>query len=91
MENNEFKEKHGLDRWSLRKNTCRCHPETCNCNDWAIYLNESKFCTVFDRFKAEMIVNKLNTCEDLVQLTYDFAFGKTDENQIIEYVRQKVC
>ena len=31
----------------VRPNYCRCHPETCGCNDWALFDPDGKRVTTF--------------------------------------------
>ena len=53
-------------------NRCKCHPETCCCNDWAVYYNdgkdiyfdlrkENKHSTHFRKDVAELVARALNT------------------------------
>ena len=46
--------------YKLERNKCRCHPETCCCDDWVIIKNGEKFVTIFDKEKAEFITEALN-------------------------------
>ncbi|MCP4597815.1 hypothetical protein [Neptuniibacter sp.] len=40
--------------WHIRTNSCRCHPETCCCDDWALYSPDGeKASTFFDETEAE--------------------------------------
>ena len=48
------------DVYRLEKNGCNCNPETCNCNDWAIYTGKTKHSTYFDRKVAEEVCDALN-------------------------------
>lgn len=44
----------------VRSNFCRCHPETCCCNDWAVHgPDEVKHSTHFDRGDADEVVAAL--------------------------------
>jgi hypothetical protein len=49
-----------IDKYVVKPNQCSCHPETCNCNPWAIYCDDTKFVTIFNRQKAELIKDALN-------------------------------
>jgi len=51
------------NKYKVVVNTCKCHPETCNCNDWAILYGKDKFCTIFDKEKADLIAKALNLYE----------------------------
>lgn len=45
-------------------NYCNCHPETCCCNDWAIYNeNDEKYSTFFRKEVALEICELLNNKE----------------------------
>lgn len=46
--------------YKLEKNRCDCHPETCCCNPWAILKNGEKYVTIFEKLKAQTIVDALN-------------------------------
>lgn len=48
------------DIYEVRHNTCNCHPETCACNDWAIYKNDEKYTSFFYKEEAEALVDYLN-------------------------------
>jgi hypothetical protein len=45
---------------TVGSNYCNCHPETCCCNDWAVYSGNKKVNTFFDRAKAEEYVDVYN-------------------------------
>lgn len=50
--------------YQVRPNFCNCHPETCCCNNWAIYRQDgSKFSTFFDKADAEKVATALNVTE----------------------------
>jgi len=34
-------------RFTVKQNYCNCHPETCACNDWAVYDGDKKLTTFF--------------------------------------------
>ncbi|MGD9275891.1 MAG: hypothetical protein PVJ67_01840 [Candidatus Pacearchaeota archaeon] len=53
------------EKYTLGKNSCDCHPETCHCADYAIYEEGKKYIPVFDRPKGEHIVNALNLLDKL--------------------------
>ena len=44
----------------VRTNYCRCHPETCGCNDWAVYVGSEKHSTHFHKRVAELVARALN-------------------------------
>lgn len=46
--------------FSVRRNSCDCHPETCCCDKWAIYQDEKKITTIFSKETARNIVESLN-------------------------------
>ncbi|MCL5018161.1 MAG: hypothetical protein M1416_00125 [Candidatus Pacearchaeota archaeon] len=50
--------------YTLDKNYCKCHPETCNCFDYAVYENGVKYFTLNDKIKGEHIVKALNFFEN---------------------------
>jgi hypothetical protein len=47
-------------KYKLVENWCRCHPETCNCNDWLILKDDERFVTIFNKETAEIITEALN-------------------------------
>lgn len=48
--------------YQVKPNSCNCHPETCCCNDWAVYsTGGEKHSTHFKREVAELVVEALNT------------------------------
>jgi hypothetical protein len=44
----------------VRPNWCRCHPETCSCNDWAVFQGSEKHSTHFHKETAELVAKALN-------------------------------
>lgn len=52
-------------RYTVRPNWCNCHPETCCCNDWAVYKGNEKITTFYARAKADEYVKELNDNETL--------------------------
>lgn len=49
------------DNWTVAVNQCRCHPETCACDDWAVYDPEGeKVGTFFDSQDAEIYALELS-------------------------------
>ena len=44
----------------VRLNYCRCHPETCGCDDWAVYVGNEKHSTHFHKHVAELVAKALN-------------------------------
>ena len=49
-----------MDRYVVERNSCRCHPETCNCEGWVITKNGDFWCRIFNKDKAEIIACALN-------------------------------
>jgi hypothetical protein len=47
-------------RYTVKRNECNCHPETCNCMDWAIYEGETKQTTFFAESRARAIADAMN-------------------------------
>lgn len=46
--------------WHVRPNFCKCHPETCCCNDWAVYDPAgNKYVTCFTKVEADSLVTTL--------------------------------
>ncbi len=49
------------DAYHVRSNWCRCHPETCCCNDWAVHAPDGeKHSTYFHRETADEVAEALN-------------------------------
>jgi hypothetical protein len=47
--------------YNVKRNECDCHPQTCTCNDWAVYDDkDKKFATFFDKITAETAENAMN-------------------------------
>jgi hypothetical protein len=44
----------------VRMNHCNCHPETCCCNDYAVYVGDKKHSTHFRKEVAELVARALN-------------------------------
>ena len=40
----------------LTKKHCKCHPETCCCNDYEIYINDEFICSGFDKYKMNYLI-----------------------------------
>lgn len=57
-----------MREYSVRTNKCKCHPETCCCDDWAIYEMERKILTIYDKEVAEWVSSRLNFSEKSVML-----------------------
>ncbi len=52
--------------WTVKYNSCKCHPETCACNEWALYRpNGAKHSTFFSKQDAEEIALLANEVVDL--------------------------
>lgn len=48
-------------RYSVEVNHCKCHPETCCCNDWRVVNTDGdKISTHFYREDAERVAAMLN-------------------------------
>lgn len=47
-------------KYTIEKNSCKCHPETCCCNPWVVMKGGEKIITVFDLTIAALIVGALN-------------------------------
>jgi hypothetical protein len=47
-------------RYTVEPNSCSCHPETCCCNDWAVYDKGKKVITFFEKCAAERYCEYLN-------------------------------
>ena len=48
-------------KFTVSVNYCQCHPETCGCNDWAIFRPDgTKHSTYFHRETADEVANALN-------------------------------
>lgn len=49
------------NEYHVRLNQCNCHPETCACNDYAIYdKHGEKLGTFFDESEAERMASLMN-------------------------------
>ncbi len=49
------------NEWHVRPNHCRCHPETCCCDGWAIHKpNGEKYSTMYQKKDAEEFANFKN-------------------------------
>lgn len=46
--------------YEVRRNYCRCHPETCACNSWAIFKGEEKHSTHRNLLVARELAAALN-------------------------------
>jgi hypothetical protein len=44
-----------MTKYVVKVNRCKCHPETCVCNDWAVYNTyiDEKVTTHFDKAEAD--------------------------------------
>jgi hypothetical protein len=47
-------------RYTVEMNRCSCHPETCCCNDWAVYDKGKKVTTFFEKESADLFCEYLN-------------------------------
>jgi hypothetical protein len=48
-------------KFHVRVNYCKCHPETCCCNDWAVFdPNGKKHSTFFAEDTAHEVADALN-------------------------------
>jgi hypothetical protein len=55
-------------KYEVARNRCNCHPETCCCNDWAVYApGGEKWDTFFKKENADKVAKALNAvyAEDL--------------------------
>lgn len=51
--------------YHVAPNHCACHPETCCCDDWAVYsTSEEKHSTHFKKETAELVADALNAKEN---------------------------
>lgn len=49
------------DKWHVRPNYCKCHPETCCCRDYAVHEpNGNKYDTFSTKSIAQDIVDMKN-------------------------------
>jgi hypothetical protein len=49
------------NEYHVRPNYCRCHPETCCCDPWAVFDgNGEKWETFWDKTIAERVAKSLN-------------------------------
>ncbi len=47
--------------YHVRLNWCRCHPETCCCNDWAVHSpSGEKLSTYFHKSDADDVAEAMN-------------------------------
>ncbi len=54
--------------YHVRSNWCRCHHETCCCNDWAVHEpGGKKHSTYFHRETAEEVAESLNNTRSSVR------------------------
>ena len=49
-----------LNAYVVKPNWCRCHPETCCCDDWAIYDGDELYSTYFRESEASEVCAELN-------------------------------
>jgi len=56
-----------MSKYTVRRNHCDCHRETCNCNDWVIYVGEEKHSTYFGKDTADEVCTALNYYADNVK------------------------
>lgn len=53
----------------VERNNCRCHPETCCCNEWAVAMPYGETLTFYRKEAAEKFVKWANEClEDIWRL-----------------------
>jgi hypothetical protein len=51
----------GKRKYTVERNLCNCHPETCCCDDWAVLTPDGdKWDTFFHKDKAEKTAEMLN-------------------------------
>ena len=74
--------------YTIAENKCSCHPETCCCDPWVILKDGEKFVSVFDKDKAQIIVNALNNISDKLNIIKEEKFRSTPYvNQDYDKVR----
>lgn len=44
----------------VRLNFCNCHPETCGCPDWAVFIGKEKHSVHFKKTIAQLVANAIN-------------------------------
>lgn len=57
--------------FTVKPNWCNCHPETCGCNDWAVYDGEQKMTTFFHKKDATiyaLTLEKNKLSDELLKL-----------------------
>ncbi len=55
--------------YHVRDNWCRCHPETCCCNDYAVHAPDgTKYSTHFHEDDAIFVAESLNVLNGLTKL-----------------------
>jgi len=54
------------------------------------YLKGNSICTCYKPDDAKWIASRLNLAADLEEMTYNFATGKTDGQDIVDYVMRNV-
>ncbi len=72
-----------MAKFQVQRNHCKCHPETCNCNPYAIHEGFKKFTTIFDRGRAEEICAALNRGEEeKVRIKKILAYLKKKKDEV---------
>lgn len=46
--------------YTIERNQCQCHPETCGCDPWNVMQNGTKWVTCYTKEKAERLVELLD-------------------------------
>jgi hypothetical protein len=49
--------------YTIERNYCDCHPDTCNCNPWIIKKAGNFFVTIYSKEDGELIVKAMNEME----------------------------
>ena len=61
-------------KYTLGPNPCKCHPETCACDDYAIFQNGEKYITIFTDPTYQISVTLINSiCQFAVQHFGDYS------------------
>jgi hypothetical protein len=52
--------------FTVGRNRCNCHPETCGCDDWAVFTPKGKkWETFYNKENADEIVKLINECPEI--------------------------
>lgn len=50
-----------MNKYEVKRNGCKCNPHHCGCNDWAIFKDNEKLTTIYDKDCADHLVNAITT------------------------------